>query len=58
MQPDKVRIGTVHLVLIIILLVLAFPTLARFIGWMLSVLFSLIVVIIAVAVVSHSWISP
>lgn len=53
MQPDQVRIGAVHLVLIIILLVLAFPALARFVGSMLSALFWLIVVVIAVAVIAH-----
>jgi hypothetical protein len=42
-----------HLILIIILLVLAFPALARFVGWMLSALFWLIVVVIAIAVISH-----
>jgi hypothetical protein len=36
-----------------ILLGLAFPILARFVGWMLSALFWLMVVVIAVAVIAH-----
>jgi hypothetical protein len=42
-----------HLLLIVVLLVLAFPALARFVGWMLSAFFWLIVVGIAIAVISH-----
>lgn len=41
-----------YFLLILIILMLAFPILARFVGWLLSAVFWLIVVVLAFAVVA------
>jgi hypothetical protein len=51
---SRIKSGTcAMLIIVIIFLGQAFPILARFVGWMLSSFFWLVVVVIAFAVISH-----